>query len=129
MSALIDRLLLAALTGGTVLLTGVAISAAGLLPRLAVNAQSNNPGGTYENVPGSRADTPYLLWWLLRNLLSDTFSYRAISIGGVAAILAMLALLAGRRQYAIPFWAGLSAVLFVLSMHPTILHRIFYLIL
>lgn len=125
---IVDRVILAVLTGGPLLLIGLMISAAGLLPRLAYNAESNNPGGSYEGVPGATTESPYLAWWLLKNLLSSVHTNRAVSVGGVVFVLAIAALLVTRRKYAVPFWIGLFAMMAILAMHTTLLHRILYFI-
>jgi hypothetical protein len=123
------RIIQALMTGPAIVIIGLGISAAGLLPRLAVNAQSNNPGGTYEGIRGATNEDPYELWWLLRNLLTSEFEYRAVSLGGLTVTLALLALFVVRRRYAVPFFAGLTLAICILAMDTTILHRVLYLLI
>ena len=124
------RIIQALMTGPAIVIIGFGISAAGLLPRLAVNAQSNNPGGTYEGIAGAVNEDPYTFSWLLRNLLTSDFGgYRAVSLGGVTVILALLSLYLVRRQYAVPFFAGLTLAICILAMDTTILHRVLYLLI
>lgn len=123
------RILDSSVTGISVLGIGLAISAAALLPRLAVNAQSNNPGGTYEGVPGSVPGTPYPLWRLLRNNLSNDVSYRTVSISGVMLALAIIGVLVARRRHCAPFFIGLVGMIALLSVRPTIVHRLVYLLI
>lgn len=120
------RLLNTVGTGVSVLGIGLAISAAALLPRLAVNSQSNNPGGTYENVPGSVPGTPYPVWRLIRNILSNDVSFRTVSVSGVMLALAIFAVLVARRRNCAPFFIGLVAAIALLSLRPTIVHRVMY---
>lgn len=115
-------------TGLATIVIGLGTSAAGLLPRLAVNAQSFNPGGTYEDIPGAYDEAPYVPWWLIRNLISSDFEFREIALGGVTIVLALSALFVVRLRYATPFFAGLFLVISIMSFAPTILHRVFYLI-
>jgi len=122
------RLVQAVTTGPAIVIIGVGIAAAGLFPRLAVNAQSFNPGGTYDDIPGAVDEAPYVPWWLIRNLTSSAFDLRQFSLGGVVIVLALLAPFVAWRRYAVPFFGGLVLVLCILSMDATILHRLFYLI-
>ena len=48
-----DRLVRLFTTGPAILAIGLLVGAAGILPRLTANAESNNAGGTYENTPGA----------------------------------------------------------------------------
>jgi len=122
------RLTQALTTGPAIVIIGLGISAAGLLPRLAVNAQSFNPGGTYENLAGAVDEAPYVPWWLIRNLISSRFDTRAVALGGVVIVLALLAPFVARRRYAVLFFAGLGLVLGIMSLDTTPIHRLFYLI-
>jgi len=122
------RVVLMVTTGLATIVIGLGIGAAGLLPRLAVNAQSFNPGGTYENIPGAFDEAPYVPWWLIRNLISSGFDLRQFALGGVVIVLALLALFVARKRYATPFFAGLFLVICILSLGPTLLHRVFFLI-
>ena len=122
------RIFQALTTGPAIVILGLGISAAGLLPRLAVNAQSFNPGGTYENLAGAVDEAPYAPWWLIRNLISSRFETRAVALGGVLIVLALLAPFVARQRYAVMFFAGLVLVLGIMSLDTTPLHRIFYLI-
>lgn len=119
----------ALINGPAIIIIGVGIAAAGLLPRLAVNAQSNNPGGTYENIRGAGDEAPYQAWTLFRALLTSEFGYRAVSIGGLAFVLGLIAVIGARRHYAMPFFAGLALVIGILSMGNTPLHSLFYAVL
>jgi len=126
---LVDRIRLALINGPAVVIIGLGIAAAGLLPRLAVNAQSNNPGGTYENIQGAGNEAPYEGWNLIRALLTSEFDYRTVSIGGLAFVLSLIAVIGARRRHAMPFFAGLALVVCVLSLASTPLHRLLYLVL
>lgn len=126
---LAGRVRLALINGPAVVIIGLGIAAAGLLPRLAVNAQSNNPGGTYEHIQGAGDEAPYEGWNLIRALLTSEFGYRTVSIGGIAFVLGLIAVLGARRRHAMPFFASLALVVCILSLGSTPLHRLLYLVL
>ncbi|MGN6031794.1 MAG: YfhO family protein [Thermomicrobiales bacterium] len=96
--------------------TGFALAAAGLLPRLAFNAASTNPGGTYEGMTGA-SDTPFVPFhWLVQVLFQDAYAMQGSNLGGVAAILGIVAVLLVGRRYAASYFAGVTAMIFLLAM-------------
>ncbi len=119
------RLLGAALHGGSVLLFGFGLAAAGLLPRLEYNALSNLAGG-YLVEEGSGA-VEIGGWeeedWGL--LLEPGLWYA----GGATVALALLAVPLARGRFGVPYFAGLSLSALVLSgQGPTPLHSALYLL-
>ena len=96
--------------------SGFALAAAGLLPRLAFNSASTNPGGTYEGLAGA-ADAPFTPFsWLVQVLFEDKYARQASNLGGVAAVLGLFAVIFVGRRYAASYFAGLTAMIFLLSM-------------
>jgi hypothetical protein len=114
-------------TGAAVLALGLALGAAGLLPRLAVNAETNLAGGDYTGVEGFSGG-PKTVAELLADVLADGPDHRAVAVGGVAIVLSLLAPVLARRRFAVPYFAALTVIVFVLSLDTTPLHRLFYLV-
>ncbi|MGC4106609.1 MAG: YfhO family protein [Thermomicrobiales bacterium] len=96
--------------------TGFALAAAGLLPRLAFNAASINPGGTYEGLTGA-VDSPFVPFsYIVEILFNDSYARQGSNIGGVAAILGLFAVLLVGRRYGASYFAGVTAIIFLLAM-------------
>jgi len=124
-----ERLTQLVTTGPAVLIVGLLLGAAGILPRLAANAESNNAGGTYENTPGSADYRLHSLATALRSLMaSDPLNYRGTSVWGVVLILMALAIFLVRRRSVIPFFAAVAVVIPALAMGTPIISDLFYLL-
>ncbi len=104
------RVLALLLHGSAVLLFGLGLSAAGVLPRLEYNALSNlaeGYAGTEEAVSGG---------WSIRSwaqLLDTSGPWYA---GGSVMALAVVAPLVGRGRHAVPYFSLLAAATLILSM-------------
>ena len=131
-----DRSLRERLTGGVttgvgVLGSGLALAAAGMLPRYTVNAETNLAGGDYAALGEAGVLNPP---WTLDYLLAQTvgvgsgYHFRAASLGGAVVVLALLALPMARQRFAVPFFAVLTLVAMILTLDTTPLHQLFYLI-
>ncbi|MDQ3514891.1 MAG: YfhO family protein [Chloroflexota bacterium] len=125
--ALTGRLLRATLTGSAILATGLGLGAAGLLPRLDVNAATNLANG-YDGLGQDHAATPYTLTALFSHITGDGPGHRAVAVGGAAIVLCLLAPLVAGRRFGVPFFAGLTVVVFSLTQSWTPLHALFYLV-
>jgi len=118
-------------TGAGVLGSGLALAAAGMLPRYTVNAETNLAGGNYATMGDAGVLNPP---WSLDYLLAQTigvgsgYHFRAASLGGAVVVLALLALPMARHRFAVPFFAVLTLVAMVLTLDTTPLHQLFYLI-
>jgi hypothetical protein len=118
-------------TGIGVLGSGLALAAAGMLPRYAVNVETNLAGGDYAALGEAGVLNPP---WTLDYLLAQTvgvgsgYHFRAASLGGAVVILALLALPMARQRFAVPFFAVLTIVAMILTLDTTPLHQLFYLI-
>ena len=115
-------------TGPAVLVIGLLLSAAGILPRLTANAESNNAGGTYENTPGARAGNFHTLASALKTITVDDLAYRGSSVWGVVLILMVLAVFLARRRSVIPFFAVVAVVIPALTMGVPVISNLFYLL-
>ncbi|MEJ7900661.1 MAG: hypothetical protein WKF63_02395 [Thermomicrobiales bacterium] len=115
-------------TGPAVLVIGIILGAAGILPRLAANAESNNAGGTYENTPGSADGSFHTLTYALKTFMAHIQGYRGSSVWGIVLILMILAVFLSRRQSVIPFFAVVAVVIPALAMGVPIISDFFYLL-
>jgi hypothetical protein len=118
-------------TGIGVLGSGLALAAAGMLPRIAVNAETNLAGGDYSALGDAGVLNPPWGWdYLLAQTVGvgSGYHFRAASFGGAAVVLSLLAVLLVRRRFAVPFFAALTFVAMLLTLEWTPLHEIFYLI-
>ena len=126
-----ERIVDGVTTGVMIVGSGLALAAAGILPRLAVNAETNLAGGDYAALGEAGVLNPP---WGLDYLLAQTlgagsgYHFRAAAFGGAAAVLSLLALPMARRQFAAPFFAALTLIAMVLTLDTTPLHQVFYLI-
>jgi hypothetical protein len=120
------RIALALEHSAAVFLLGFTLGAAGLLIRLDVNAATNLARGAYEELSdGSR---PWPLLGMLDRILSTDPSTLKFYVGGATLALAILAPLAARAQFAVPYFAVYTAIVLTLTLEPTPLHRVFYLL-
>jgi hypothetical protein len=128
---LLPDLATAVTTGVGVLGSGLALAAAGMLPRYAVNAETNLAGGDYAALGEAGILNPP---WTLDYLLAQTigagsgYHFRAASLGGAVVVLALLALPMARQRFAVPFFAVVTLVAMILTLDTTPLHQLFYLI-
>jgi hypothetical protein len=127
--ALRERLPAGAATALVVLGLGSTLGAAGILPRLAVNAETTLPGGDYARLGREGVlNPPWRPDELPVRLLAEGYDYRATALGGAVAVLALLAPLAAGRHFAVPFFGGLSLVALALPLEATPVHRVAYLV-
>lgn len=122
------RMFWAVITGIAVVGIGLALGAAGILPRLDVNAQSSIPNGDYSHVLYGEYNPPASVYNLLSQIFADARSYRPTNYSGAVLVLAMLAFLISLRRHCVPFFGSVWVVGMILTMHETPLHRLFYLI-
>ena len=122
------RFFWAAATGIAVVGIGLALGAAGILPRLDVNAQSSIPNGDYSGVLFGEYNPPASVHSLLNQLFADARANRPTNYSGAVLVLAMLALLISLRRHCVPFFGTVWIVGLILTMHETPLHRLFFLI-
>src|SRR4051812_2504179 len=122
-SGMRGRLLWNMAHGGGILGFGLALAAAGLLPRLEYNALSNLAGG----YPGDQAEG--ISGWTVRDwgmLLEPGSSWYA---GVMVVALALAAPFVARRRFAVPYFAVLAPCALILSgAGPTPLHAALYLL-
>lgn len=123
-----ERMINLVTTGPAVLVIGMILGAAGILPRLAANAESNNAGGTYDNTPGAADGSFHSLTYALKTFMAHIQGYRGSSVWGIVLILMILAVFLSRRQSVIPFFAVVAVVIPALAMGVPIISDFFYLL-
>jgi hypothetical protein len=125
----VDRIWSGLATGITMGGLGGALGAAGLLPRLAINSETNLAGGSY-NTLGAAAGNypPWTLDYMLAHIIGGGYHDRPAAFGGAAWILLLLALVLAGRKYAVPYFAGMTIVVLILTQPTTPIHQLFYLI-
>ncbi|HYH11303.1 MAG TPA: hypothetical protein VD789_03020, partial [Thermomicrobiales bacterium] len=123
-----ERLAQLVTTGPAVLAIGLLLGAAGILPRLAANAESNNAGGTYENTPGARDYPFHTLASALKAVMTDELASRGTSVWGIVIVLMVLAVFLMRRHSVIPFFAVVAVVIPALAMGVPVISDAFYLL-
>ncbi len=126
-----ERIVDGVTTGAMAVGSGVALAAAGILPRLTVNAETNLAGGDYAALGEAGVlNPPWELDYLLAQTLGDGMGYhfRAAAFGGAAVVLSLLALPLARRRLSAPFFAALTLIALLLALDTTPLHELFYLI-
>ncbi len=112
-SSIGTRVVAGVATGIGVLGSGLALAAAGMLPRFAVNAETNLAGGDYSALGEAGVLNPPWGWdYLLAQTVGvgSGYHFRAASFGGAAIVLSLLALPMAGRRFAVPFFAGLTLV-------------------
>lgn len=104
----------------------VALGAAGLFPRLAALGEMEISQGY--GVVGGYVDNPPSLEGLIAWIIGDSPSARPIAVGGVAFVLFFIGVMRAQRRFAVPYFAAMTVITFILSMRDTPLHQLFYLI-
>jgi hypothetical protein len=126
---LVRRLTDGAIVGAAALAGGAAIGAAGVLPRLAHNAETNLADGDYERL-GVRGlgNAPWDVGYLATQLSGMGLGYhhRAVGLGGAVIVLGLVGIVVGRRGAAVPYFALLTTAVLVLSLDWTPLHWLLY---
>lgn len=121
------RLLVGAATGVAGPVLGLALGAAGVLPRLTFSAESFLAGG-YEQLPGGGVlNPPWTTDRLLGWLFGAGYETRGAALGGAVVVLAALGVLIGRerRRWAVPFFAALTLIPPFLALERSPFHLLF----
>jgi hypothetical protein len=127
-TAIRQRLTNVAMRAPAILTLGVALAAIVLLPRLDFMDRANLAGGSYEVVaPGVAADKGWTIDQALGYILNP--NQLKYYIGGATFALAVAGVILARRRFAVPFFALFSAGVLILTLEPTPLHSVLYLLL
>jgi Bacterial membrane protein YfhO len=123
------RVMVGAATVGAVFGLGLALGAAGILPRVAVNAETNLAGARYGELGAEGIlNPPWRLGYLLVQILGNGYDERRAALGGAAIVLSLLAPAVAGRRFAVPFFAVVTLVALTLALNTTPVHSLFYLI-
>jgi hypothetical protein len=121
------RVALAVIHGAGIFGFGFVLGAAGVLIRLDVNSATNLAGGAYEEVT-DRGTPAWDVLGMLGRILSLNSTNLKFYLGGAVFALALLAPVVAWRRFAVPYFAGYTAVILTLTLKTTPLHRLFYLL-
>jgi hypothetical protein len=127
----VGRVVVAAITGIAVFGLGGLLGAAGVWPRLALNPETNLAGGDYGRLGDETLNyPPWNFDFLLAQIAGFDASYyvRATGYGGAIIVCALLAPVLARGRHAVPFFAVVTVVAYVLTLDTTPVHHLFYLI-
>ncbi len=123
-----ERIRQTVMTGPAVLVLGLALGAAGILPKLAVNAASTNPGGTYEGLAGA-GNQPFLIpYVMMKTLVYDTYAQQGAALAGLTIVLALMAIMLSGHRYATPYFLAVTAIIYMLAVGTEPVLSIFNLI-
>ena len=128
---ILRRLVDGAVLGAATLGLGAAIGAAGILPRIAHNAETNLADGDYARL-GVRGlgNGPWDIGYLAQQLTGMGLGYhqRAVGLGGAVIVLALVGTVVGWRRGATSFFVVLTTAVLVLALDWTPLHWLVYLV-
>jgi hypothetical protein len=106
-------------------LSGAALNAAALWPRLVVNAETNLSAGRYDDLPLGYYYPPYPFDDLVRGLVADSLSDRRMTVPAAALVLVLSALILTPKSPAVRFFSALTVVILLLSMSMTPVYQVF----
>lgn len=115
-------------TGTGVVVMGLMLGAAGILPRLAANAESNLAGGDYSSVQGGGGAAFHTFASAMNWMVSDDMLLRGFSVWGVVFVLMILAPFLSHGRSVIPFFALVAVLIPALAMGVSVISDAFYLI-
>lgn len=108
---------------------GLALSAASLLPGLAVNSASSIANGDYSNVMGGEYESyRHTVPSLLKELFTDWDAAQPVTLLPIVTVLGTMGLFLSGKRHAAPFWMGTVVIAAILALPDTFVHRLFYLI-
>jgi hypothetical protein len=125
------RMVDAVLAGAVIFGGGLALGAAGLLPRFAAIAETNVAGGQYSGAGTELYSSGWSPSVLFYRFMSSGHNYYSslFYLGGATLTLAVAAPLIARRRSAVPFFAALTLVVSTLTLtHETLIHKIMFLL-
>ncbi len=117
--------------GSVIFGSGLGLAAAGLLPRLLAVQETNVAGGQYTGAGSENYSSGWSLSVLFTRFMSDGHDYFSVLfyLGGATIALAIAAPFIARGRSAVPYFAGLTIVVSILTLaKPTIVHRLFFLL-
>jgi membrane protein YfhO len=121
------RLIWLGIHGAAIYGIGLGLSAMTLLPRLDFLDRSNLQGGSYDAAGEGAARSPA---WSLARTVGSLIDPRmtSYSLGTVTVLLAIAAVVLAGRRCSAPFFAIYTLVVIILTLEPTPLHQVMYLI-
>src|SRR5204863_8936739 len=121
-----ERLSRWAVHGFGIVIVGLGLGAAALLPRFDVIRRTNLAGGDYSDIVKFRM-RGWNVSLLIDRLLSYEQSSRIWYAGGATLALALIALFSAKRRLAVPYFLVLTLIIFDLALFPNWVHDVFFL--
>jgi len=109
---------------------GLALGAAGLLPRLDAVRETNLSGGEYSGTGIYNYSGPWELSMFLRRTFGDHNGYNSLLfyLGAPTIALTLMGPFILRKRLAAPFFFSLTMITAFLTLRTTPIHRLFYLL-
>ena len=109
---------------------GLALGAAGLLPRFDALRETNLAGGEYSGAGIHDYSGPWALSIFLRRTFGDHNGYNSLLfyLGAPTIALSLMGPFILGKRFAAPFFFGLTLITALLTLRTTPLHRLFYLL-
>jgi hypothetical protein len=106
LTAMKQRLIDVTITGASAVIAFFGFGAVAILPLIDYSAESSIPAGDYSHVLGSDyASTPRPLTTLFHFFMADNYSVRNEGYGAAILVMAVMAILIGRKVPAVPYFA------------------------
>lgn len=117
--------------GAAILILGLGLGAAGLLPRLDVVEHTNLAGGEYSGFEVDAYASGWRVITLFDRMLSEDNGFRSLSfyLGAPVIALMVVAPFLARKRLATPYWIGVTALTSILTLHRTPIHEIMFALL
>ncbi len=105
--------------------------AAGLLPRIDIISRTNVAWGQYEGYETDKYSAGWSFRQLIDYLWTDNHGYQSLLFyfGAPVIVLAFIGLVLGWRQSWVKFFAALTVLTSILTLHRTVIHEVLFLIL
>jgi hypothetical protein len=130
MLGLRDRAIRLVGDGVGILALGFGLAAAGLLPRLDVVSRTNVAGGEYTGHEVDNYSSGWSILTVLDRMFTDNNGFRTFLfyLGAPVVALAVAALVLAWRRYWVAYFLGLTLVVTFLTLKPTPLHELVFLL-
>ena len=126
-----QRIIRLLIDGAAILLLGIGLGAAGLLPRLDVVEHTNLAGGQYSGFQNDAYSSGWRLSTFIDVMLSDDNGFRSLSfyLGAPVIALVLIAPFLARTRFRTPYFVAVTVFASIMSFHQTVFHDIVFAVL